>query len=103
MMKQTIILLLTLASALSADYIEVKTSEGKAAIIVNSAPKLYVCYDKRVKIISDGNIYLRYDGCARYRYSCKSNDKARFGKYPTVSAAKRALYRCKTAQPKFID
>ena len=102
-MKQAITLLLSIATALSADYIEVKTPEGKAGIIINSAPKLYVCYDKRVKIISDGTLYLRYDGCARYRHSCKSNDKARFGKYPTISAAKRALYRCKTAQPKFID
>lgn len=91
-----------LATIAVADYVEVKTGNGKYIDIVDS-PRLFVCYTKRVKVVSDGVIYLRYDGCARYRYSCKSNDKARFGKYPSVRAAKRALYRCKTAQPRFID
>jgi len=102
-MKKTTILILSMLTLLSADYIEVKTSEGKAAMIINSKPKLYVCYNKRVKIVSNGTMFLHYDGCARYQHSCKSNNKARFGKYPSVSAAKKALYRCKTAQPKFVD
>jgi len=88
---------------LSADYLEVKTGEGKAGILITSTPKLYVCYTKRVKLVTNDSIYLRYDGCARYTHSCKSNGKARFGKYSSVNLAKRALYRCKTAQPKFVD
>ncbi len=90
-------------SSLSADYLEVKTGEGKAGVLITSTPKLYVCYTKRVKLVTNDAIYLRYDGCARYVHSCKSNAKARFGKYPNVNAAKNALYRCKTAQPKFVD
>ncbi len=94
---------LLVVSGLSADYLEVKTGEGKAGVLITSTPKLYVCYTKRVKFVTNDTIYLRYDGCARYTHSCKSNGKARFGKYPNVSAAKRALYRCRTAQPKFVD
>lgn len=94
---------LLVATSLSADYLEVKTGEGKAGLLITSAPKLYVCYTKRVKLVTDDAIYLRYDGCARYVHSCKSNAKARFGKYPNVNAAKSALHRCKTAQPKFVD
>jgi len=94
---------LLVATALSADYLEVKTGEGKAGILITSTPKLYVCYTKRVKLVTDDAIYLRYYGCARYTHSCKSNGKARFGKYPNVNAAKSALHRCKTAKPKFVD
>jgi len=101
-MKKSITFLILILLGLKAEYIEIKTSEGKAGLIINK-PKLYVCYDKRVKIISDETIYLRYDGCARYYNSCKKNGKARFGKYPNETEAKKALYRCKTAQPKFVD
>jgi hypothetical protein len=92
-----------LSVSLMADYLEVKTGEGKMGVVISSKPKLYVCYDKRVKLVTKDAIYLRYDGCARYTYSCKSNGKARFGKYPSVSSAKKALYRCRTSQPKFVD
>jgi len=103
-MKKLLILGIFLVSTLLvADYLEVKTGAGKIGAILVNKPKLFVCYDKRVKLVTDNGVYLRYDGCARYTYSCKSNGKARFGRYPNVRAAKRALYRCRTAQPKFID
>ena len=98
-----VILALGTTALLQADYLEVKTGEGTAGVHLDSAPRLYVCYNKRLKLETDDAIYLRYDGCARYRYSCKSNGKAHFGKYPNVRAAKRALHRCQTAQPRFID
>ena len=94
---------LLLATLVSADYIEVKTGNGRTYYDANSRPKLYVCYDRRVRFVSDGLIYLRYDGCARYTYSCARNGKARFGKYPSVRAARNALYRCRTANPRFVD
>ena len=103
-MKKLLLVVAILAvSGLSADYLEVKTGEGKAGVIITSIPKLFVCYTKRVKFVTADTIYLRYDGCARYLHSCKSNGKARFGKYPSINSAKRALHRCRVANPKFID
>ena len=102
-MKKVSILLILLLAGIKADYIEIKTAQGKEALIIKKAPKLYVCYDKRIKIVNDDGIFLHYEGCALYRHSCKSNKKARFGKYPNEKEAKKALYRCKTSQPRFID
>ncbi len=103
MKKLLLVGVVLLISSLSADYLEVKTGEGKAGVSITYTPKLYVCYTKRVKFITADTIYLRYDGCARYVNSCKSNGKARFGKYPSVNSAKRALHRCRVANPKFVD
>lgn len=102
-MKRLLLIATSLITLISAEYIEVKTSEGKAGVLITSKPKLYVCYNKRVKVVSGNTIYLRYDGCARYVNSCKSNHKARFGKYPSIYAAKKALKRCIYANPRFID
>ena len=103
MKKSLFLLFVFIGTVLYADYLEVKTGEGKAGVAFDARPKLYVCYTKRVKLVTDDAIYLRYDGCARYTYSCKSNGKARFGKYPNENAARRALRRCQTAEPRFID
>lgn len=103
MKKLFIFTALLFGSFILAESIEVKTSYGKTYYNKGQKARLYVCYDKRVKVYSDGLVYLRYDGCSRYKYSCRSNGKARFGKYPSVRASKNALYRCRTAQPRFVD
>ena len=102
-MKKIGFMVAVIFSMLFADYIEIKTAGGKSGAYISSKPRLYVCYDKRVKVISGNTMYLRYDGCARYRYSCYSNGKAHFGKYPNSRAARNALYRCQTARPRFVD
>jgi len=102
-MKKIIIIATVFSSLLTADYIEVKTGGGKNYYNANSTPKLYVCYNQRLQYVSEGIRYLRYDGCTRYIHSCASNGKARFGKYPSVRSAKNALYRCRTANPRFVD
>ena len=86
-----------------AEYVEIKTGDGYYYNTYSSGYYPYVCYDRRVKVVSDGIIYLRYDGCMRSRYSCGSIGKAHFGRYPSNRAARRALYRCRTATPRFID
>jgi len=102
-MKKLILIGAVFTSLVTAEYLEVKTGGGKAYYNTNTKPRLYVCYNKRLKYISQGIMYLRYDGCARYTHSCASNGKARFGKYPSQRATKNALHRCQTANPKFID
>ncbi len=102
-MKKIWIVVALLTTAIVADYIEVKTGEGRYYRGVTHSPKLYVCYDRRIKVVVDGDIYLRYEGCARYRDSCRYNGLAHFGHYPNVWAAKRALHRCRTSRPRFID
>ena len=105
MVKKSILLgAMFFATALVADYVEVKTGHGRNYYDTVQRARLYVCYAKRIKYVSDsGGIYLRYDGCGRYRDSCASNGLARFGKYPSVRSAKNALYRCRTSQPRFVD
>ena len=103
-MKKILLLgVLVFGGFLIADYVEVKTGEGREYYNVRNKAKLYVCYDRRVKYVSEDRMYIRYDGCARYTYSCASNGLARFGKYPSVRAAKNALYRCRTSRPRFVD
>ena len=63
-----------------------------------SRAKLYVCYAKRV-----GTIEPKYYGCFRSEVSCNSINKRHFGHYPNERSAKRALHRCVTSKPKFID
>lgn len=93
-----------IVTMLMADYVEVKTGYGRNYYNVGQRDRLYVCYVKRIKYISDdGGMYLRYDGCGRYRDSCVSNGLARFGRYPSVRAARRALNRCNYARPRFVD
>jgi len=87
-----------------ADFVEVKTGYGRQYYQVNRRPKLNVCYVKRIKYYSDdGGVYLRYDGCGLYRDSCEYNGLAHFGHYPSPRAARRALNRCLTASPRFVD
>jgi len=103
-MKRLFVLaVLLFGSFVLAEYVEVKTGYGRTYYETREQPRLYVCYNKRVRVHREGMVYLRYDGCARYTYSCRSNGKARFGRYPSVRAARNALYRCKTAQPRFVD
>lgn len=103
MKKLFIFATLLLGDFVFAEYVEVKTGYGKTYYETKEKPRLYVCYDQRVKVYSEGLVYLRYDGCARYKYSCSSNNKARFGKYPSAKTANNAQYRCRTAQPRFVD
>ena len=104
MKKIVATLLLGASTLLLADFVEVKTGYGKTYYKQRQAPRLYVCYQKRIKYVSDdGRIYLRYDGCGRYRDSCRYNGLARFGRYPSENAARSALYRCQTATPRFVD
>lgn len=63
----------------------------------------YVCYDKRIQVISDNNRYVTYKGCRRIDVSCQSTGRVHFGKYPNDYKAYQALNRCQTARPKFID
>jgi len=63
----------------------------------------YVCYDKRVKVVIDGDMFLTYKGCKRYDASCKRLGRAHFGKYPNDYKAYKALNRCVNANPRFVD
>jgi hypothetical protein len=63
----------------------------------------YVCYDKRLKIISEGTYYLSYEGCMRINTSCQSTGRVHFGKYPNDAKAYEALQRCENSRPRFVD
>ena len=102
-MKKLLIVGAILTTAIFANYVEVKTGDGRYYSGASYSPKLYVCYDKRIKVVVDGDIYLRYEGCARYRDSCRYNGLAHFGHYPNTRAARRALHRCRASRPRFID
>ncbi len=95
-----------------ADTIEVKTGHGykaKTTTVYGSFKSRYesrfpyVCYDKRVKVIVDGDMFLSYKGCKRYDAPCSRLGRAHFGKYPHDLAAYKALGRCKNARPRFVD
>ena len=92
----------------NADVIEIKDAGGVGYGVtggtyypVQRYP--YVCYRRRVRVFSNGYVYLRYDGCIRSRYSCKSIGMAHFGRYPNDRASYRAYRRCVTARPRFVD
>ena len=104
MKKILFLAVLTLGGLAMADYIEVKTGNGRAYYNGVQRARLYVCYVRRIKYVADnGGMYLRYDGCGRYRDSCGSNGLAHFGHYPSTRAARRALNRCQYASPRFVD
>lgn len=63
----------------------------------------YVCYDRRVKSVEYGKVYVRYEGCKRFNRSCESLGRVHFGRYPNDYASNKAYYRCLNARPKFID
>ena len=95
-----------------ADTIEIKSGNGERENLTHVEGSFYskhqsrfpyVCYDKRIKIISEGSYYLTYKGCTRVNVSCKSTGRAHFGKYPNDFKASQALERCKSARPRFVD
>lgn len=101
-----------LTGMIFADSFEVKTGEGYRVPTTNVEGTFrspyesrfpYVCYDKRVKVVVDGVMYLKYNGCMRYNRSCKSLGRAHFGKYPNDLDASKALTRCRNARPRFVD
>ncbi len=99
-MKRYILLVLFFGSiCLKADY-SIKTVDGYYKIKSSSA-KNYVCY--KARIINEGNGDFAYIGCARYKYNCKSNNKAHFGKYPNNRSVQKALARCQHSNPRFMD
>ena len=100
------------ASLVYADSVEIKTGNGYKVKTnkvqgtfrsENQSEFPYVCYDKRVKAIIDGEMYLVYKGCGRYNGACKRLGRAHFGKYPNDYKAYKALNRCENATPKFVD
>ncbi len=113
-MKRYIPLIIALCVSIGfAESIEIKSGDGYRSDLTTVEGTFrskhqsrfpYVCYDTRVKIISDnGNEYLTYKGCTRVNVSCKSTGRAHFGKYPNDYKAYKALNRCKNARPKFVD
>ncbi len=70
----------------------------------NAANYPYVCYDRRMKQHDRGLItYLKYEGCKRYKQPCSTLGKEHFGKYPNDLLAHKALNRCETSRPRFVD
>ncbi len=101
-MKWIIPLAMVLVSGLAyADYVEVKRAGGTSYNTYSS--NLYVCYNKRIKVISDGEMYLSYSGCGRTNTRCSNIGKVHFGKYPSSQKAENALWRCKNSRPRFVD
>jgi len=101
-----------LVTALHAEIMEVKTADGYKQQLTtipgtynskynNRFP--YVCYDKRVQVIIDGEQYLTYKGCTRVDASCASVGRVHFGKYPNDYQSNQALNRCINARPRFVD
>ena len=93
---------LVIVSLAYADYVEIKEAGGRVGYRTYS-PNLYVCYDKRIKVISDGEMYLLYKGCTRENTRCRNVGKVHFGKYPSNRAAANALWRCRNSRPRFVD
>ncbi|NOR55915.1 MAG: hypothetical protein GQ531_06875 [Sulfurovum sp.] len=103
-MKYRMLLLSGLLSVFAyADYVEVKSASGTSSYNSSTSNKLHVCYDKRIKVVVEGDMYLGYRGCTRERYKCKSLGKVHFGKYPSSSKASAALNRCLKSRPRFVD
>jgi hypothetical protein len=111
-MKYLLGLLLLGSVALYADSMEIKTGNGYRVQTHSVEGRFespyqsqfpYVCYDKRVKVIVDGEMYLKYKGCKRFNTSCKRLGRAHFGRYPNDQKASQALNRCLRATPRFVD
>jgi len=111
-MKKLIIIVLTIVGftmIANASVIEIKDAGGVGYDVTYDrnyyAPQRYpyVCYDRRVRIFNNGYATLRYEGCVRSRYSCRGQGMAHFGRYPSDRASYRALRRCRTARPRFVD
>jgi len=101
-MKLFIALCITLfTGVVYADYIEVKQADGTS--YSSSSNGLHVCYDKRIKVVVDGDMYLSYRGCTREDIKCSRIGKVHFGKYPTRYKASQALNRCRNSRPRFVD
>jgi len=114
MKKSVAIACLTLfATILAGESVSIEVKYGNGRIITEfdgSSPKSkytsympWVCYKKRIKVVVDGEIYLKYKGCFRTDISCKALGYAHFGKYPNDYEANKALKRCINSTPRFID
>ena len=101
-----LIVLMGLTISASAEYVQIKTADGYYTREYRRPARTYypyVCYDRRIEVYNEGLRYLKYEGCIRSKYKCKSIDMVHFGRYPSNRASSRALRRCKTATPRFID
>ena len=100
-----------LAGLAVADSIEIKTGDGVRANLVrgsggtsrHTAEYPWVCYDKRIKVVVDGDMYVTYKGCTRVNSSCKRVGRAHFGKYQNDYESYKAYNRCINARPRFVD
>ncbi len=101
-----------LSGLIYADSIEIKTGDGYREPLTtiygsykskNGHKFPYVCYDKRIKVVADGEMYLTYKGCTRITTSCKSVGRAHFGKYPNDYESYKARKRCENSRPRFVD
>ena len=99
-------------SIAQADTVEIRTGEGyrESLHTVQGTYKSkyasefpYVCYDKRIKVVSEGETYVSYKGCTRIDVRCQSTGRVHFGKYPNDYKAHQALQRCRNSRPKFIS
>lgn len=64
----------------------------------------YVCYDTRsTSRDAYGNNWVQYRGCHLSYNSCGYNGSNHFGRYPNNYQAQRALNRCRTNNPRFVD
>jgi hypothetical protein len=95
--------LLGLTIGAQAGYVEVKTPGGTYGYSEGATYYPYVCYQRRVRVFQNGYQILRYEGCTRSRYSCRSIGMVHFGRYPNNRASYRALQRCINATPRFVD
>jgi hypothetical protein len=103
-MKRILILcIIVMTSFAYAEYVEVKRVDGARGTYNNYSSPLYVCYTERIKVVSHGEMYLSYRGCTREYDRCSYYGKAHFGKYPNNYQASRALRRCQTSRPRFVD
>jgi hypothetical protein len=101
-----------LVSLLNADFVEIKRGDGyrENLTTVEGTYKSrresyfpYVCYDKRVRVVSEGEEFLTYQGCTRVDVSCASVGRAHFGRYSNDAESFKALNRCRNSRPRFVD
>jgi len=101
-----------LGSLLHADFVEIKRGDGYREDLrtVEGTYKSrhesyfpYVCYDKRVRVVSEGEEFLTYQGCTRVDVSCASVGRAHFGRYSNDAESFKALNRCRNSRPRFVD
>ena len=55
----------------------------------------YICYNYK----SGSKDSLTYHGCTQSKKSCKAIHKSKFGLYPSVTSAQKALIRCEKSNP----